>query len=123
MEKGKYNKEIDNMLGKLVDEETASKIINNMFPEPIKGYKKGNVLTYGELKTLPEKSIIHILYYDEDNELRENDFKKLIKFDDKEYGTTDGYSFPNIELLKDDDLIENIDNSGWTYTIREAIKK
>lgn len=112
-------KEIKNMLGNILDPETADSIFNNMFPEPITGYKKGKIYTFGELKNLPDDTIVHIYYTDEDGELRADDFLELGKFDEDEY-YAGAFPFP-VKGLTNDTLMENLNNSDWTFTIREAI--
>ena len=109
------------MLGSVVGEDLGKQIFEANFPEPIINYKAGKVLTFRELKELPEGTIIHINYVDEDNELREDGFQKLSKCSDEEY-SGGGFPIPMDEHENDDELIEGRDNCDWTFTIREAIK-
>lgn len=116
----KYKKEIKSMLNNIVGEDLAKNIFESTFPEPIKNYKAGKILTFKELKELPKGSVIHIYYLDEDGELREDGFQKLSKDSEDEW-SAGAYPFP-VEGLQDDDELKDCDNSGWTFTIREAIK-
>jgi len=87
----------------------------------LNGYKKGKVLTVGELKSLPENSVIHLYYIDDDNNLRKNDFVTFCGYDgNDELCTTDGFTMP-VDGCKEDELIEDFDNCGWTFTVCEAI--
>jgi hypothetical protein len=115
----KMKKEIKNMLTNVVGEELGQKIFDANFPEPLDGYMPGRVLKLKELKTLPENTVIYVKYLDEDGNERENGFLRLSKHDDEEY-SADGFSFP-IKDLKDEDLLENCDNCGWSFTVREAV--
>ena len=100
----------------------ASEIMKNMSPEPIAGYKKGKILTVGELKKLPANTIIHLWYEDEDGQLRNDDFVKLDGYKDGDDEVfAGGWSMP-IEGCSDNELVECLDNSGWEFTVREAIK-
>lgn len=112
--------EIKSMLNNIVGEDLAKNIFEANFPEPIRNYKPGKILTFKQLKALPEGTIIHIYYLDEDGNLREDGFQKLHKGSGDEWGAG-AFPFP-IEDLKDEDLLEDCDNSGWTFTIREATK-
>lgn len=115
-----YKKEIKNMLGKILPEETAEQIFEANFPKPIKGYKPGKILNFKELKELSEGSIIHIYYLDDDGEVSEDGFHPLNKHSEEEWSAGSVHPFP-INKLKDDTLIQNIDNCDWSFTIREAI--
>jgi cobyric acid synthase len=119
---GNYKKEIKSMLNKIVGEDLGEKIFEANFPEPIKNYKAGNILTFKQIKELPEGTIIHINYFDEDDNEREDGFQKLSKDEECEEYSAGAFPFPTNEHDDDNDLIENADNSGWTFTIREAIK-
>jgi hypothetical protein len=113
--------EIKKMLNNIVGEDLAKKIFEANFPEPIINYASGDILTFKEIKELPEGTVIYLHYVDEDGNTRTRDFHKLTKHSIDEYSTSDGFSFP-IDEYNDDDLIEKCDNSGWTFTIRKAIK-
>jgi len=117
----KLKKEIKSMLGNIVGEELGKEIFEANFPEPIINYKPGNILTFKQLKELQEDTIIHILYYDEDDNLREDGFQELSKYSDEEF-SAGAFPFPMDDHDDDNELIEKRDNSGWTFTIREAIK-
>lgn len=96
-------------------------ILYNMSQKSMEVYKKGKVLTVGELKLLPENSIIHLWYQDEDNNLRNNDFVSFYGYTgDDELFTNDGYPMP-LNGHEDDELIENFDNCGWKFTVCEAL--
>jgi hypothetical protein len=113
--------ESKSILSGIIGEAEASTIIGNMFPPKIKGYTKGKILTVGELKKLPKGSILHIWYIDEDRHLREDDFLIFDGFEDDDFEpTANGFSMP-IDNLTDDDLLDHIDNCGWTFTVSEAI--
>lgn len=71
--------EIKSMLNNIVGEDLAKNIFEANFPEPIRNYKPGKILTFKQLKALPEGTIIHIYYLDEDGNLREDGFQKLHK--------------------------------------------
>lgn len=116
----KLLEESQSMLQNIVGADEAASIMENMFPKPISGYKKGNLLTVGQLKNLPENSIIHLWYKDDDGSIRENGFKKILSYEDECSITTDGYSMP-LENHSDDELIERFDNSGWKFTVCEAV--
>ena len=119
----KILKKTESLLKNIVSEDIADAILSNMFLEPIKGYKKGKVLTVGELKSLPKNSVIHLWYKDECNHLRNNDFVVFCGYDGSdELCTTDGFTMP-IEGHSDEELIKNFDNSDWTFTVCEAILK
>lgn len=108
------------MLGNIVGEELGKEIFEANFPEPIINYKPGNILTFKQLKELPEDTIIHILYYDEDDNLREDGFQKLSKDEAGDEWSAGAFPFP-IKNIKEDELIDRCDNSGWTFTIRMAV--
>lgn len=112
-------KAINNMLTDIVGEDLGQKIFEANFPDEITGYKPGKVLTLGELRLIPVGTIIHIYYTDEDGELRENGFQKLSK-DSEEEWSAGAFPFP-IDELTDDQELKDCDNSGWTFTIREAL--
>lgn len=116
-----YKKEIKSMLNNIVGDELSQQIFEANFPEPIVNYKPGNILSFKQIKDLPEKTIIHIYYLDEDGELREDGFQELYKSSADEF-SAGAFPFPMNEHKDDNELIENRDNSGWTFTIREAIK-
>ena len=82
----------------------------------------GEKITTYYLKKLPKDSFIHLWYIDNDGRFRYDDF---IKFDGY-YGyhelSATGFALPT-EGHSDDELIENFDNCGWTFTVRETIKK
>lgn len=81
----------------------------------------GKILTWSELKALPEGSVIHIKYLDEDGEVSEDDFHYLGKDEEmREWNAGGSFPFP-VDELKDEDPIENIDNCGHAFTIRAAI--
>lgn len=83
--------------------------------------KKGNILTVGQLKLMPKNSIIHLLYIDNDGQLRNNGFVKFSGYDgNDELCTICGFTMP-INGLKDNDLLENINNSGWRFTVSGII--
>lgn len=115
-----YKNEIKNMLGKILPEEKANDIFEANFPKPIKGYKPGKILSFKELKELPEGSIIHIYYLNEDGEVSEDGFHPLNKHSEEEWCAGGAHPFP-VDKLQDDTLIKNIDNCDWLFTIREAI--
>lgn len=85
-------------------------------------YIRGKVLTLGELKQIPNEGVIHIYYVDEDDNLRANEFKYLYKDKDNKEFSAEDYPFP-VKKLSDDSLLDNVYNSGWHFTIREAILK
>lgn len=109
------------MLGNIVGEELGQEIFEANFPEPIVNYKPGSILSFKQVKELPEKTIIHIFYLDEDGELREDGFQKLYKHSESEF-SAGAFSFPMDEHKSDDELIDRCDNCGWEFTVREAIK-
>lgn len=113
---------ISGMLGNIVGEEKGREIFEaNFGPNPHDSFMPGKILTWSELKALPEGTIIHILYKDEDGEVSEDDFHPLGKDEDMEEWNAGGsFPFP-VDELKDEDRIENIDNCGHAFTIREAI--
>jgi len=116
---GKYKKEIKSMLGNIVGEDLAKDIFEANFPEPIEGYLPGSILTLAELRALPDGTVIHIHYIDEDGNEREDGFQKLSKYSDDEW-SAGAFPFP-IDEIKEDELIDRCDNSGWTFTIRMAV--
>jgi hypothetical protein len=120
----KILKESKNMLDGIVGEETSNDILNNMFPPPIKGYKKGNILKVKELKALPKNTIIHLLYEEGNGCLRNNGFVKFCGDvnTSTELRTADGFSMP-MEGHSEDELIKDFDNCGWYFTVSEAIKE
>lgn len=117
----KLKKEIKKSLTNLVGEDLGKKIFEANFPKPIINYRSGKILTFKELKELPDDTVIHIYYTDEDDNVREDGFQKLSK-EDKDEFCGGGFTIPMTKHESDDDLIENAENSGWHFTIREAIK-
>lgn len=109
------------MLGNIVGEELGQKIFEANFPEPIVNYKPGDILSFKQIKELPEKTIVHIFYLDEDGELREDGFQELYKSSEDEF-SAGAFPFPMDEHKDDSELIEKRDNCGWKFTIREAIR-
>lgn len=86
-------------------------------PKGLDCYMPGEILTFAQLKAL----LIHIHYLDEDGHERTRDFEYLDKNgDDDEEWCAGDYPFPITEL-DDEDRLERIDNSGWTFTIRGAV--
>lgn len=112
-------KAIKGMLNNIVGEELGEKIFEANFPKPIEGYMPGEILTLAELRVLPEDTVIHIHYLDEDGEEREDGFQKLSKDSETEW-SAGAFPFP-IDELKEEDELRKCDNGGWTFTIREAI--
>jgi|SRR6185369_4541417 len=94
----------------------------NFNQKELKGYSAGKILTFGELKKLKDGTVIHLKYNDEDGSLREKGFHKLNKQSKDEWCAGNEYPFP-ISKLKNNQLLENCDNCGWTFTIREATLK
>lgn len=117
----KLKKEIKKSLTKIVGEDLGNKIFEANFPKPIINYKSGKILTFKELKELPEDTVIHIYYTDEDGNERENGFQKLSKYDEEEF-SAGAFPFPMNKHESDDELIKDAENSGWNFTIREAIR-
>ena len=116
---------VEDEINKLQRQIQGLKVMMMLKPNPnIKGYKKGNILTLKKLKALKEGTVIHLHYIDEDENVRTNGFHKLTKNSPDEYGTEDGFPIP-LEKgnLEDDDILKDCDNSGWTFTIREAVGK
>ena len=110
--------EIKNMLGNVLGEELGDEIFDANFPDPIEGYLPGDVLTFKQLKEMPEGTIVHILYT-EDDDVRTDDFYPLHKGSDDEWGAGP-CPFP-IDELEDDTLIRKIDNCDHFFTIRAAV--
>ena len=118
----KLKKEIKKSLTKIVGEDLGNKIFEANFPKPIVNYKSGKILTFKEIRELPEGTVIHIYYTDEDDHLRENGFQKLHKDKSGEEFSAGAFPFPMNKHESDDELIKDAENSGWHFTIREAIK-
>jgi hypothetical protein len=114
----KLQKEIQDLTDKM-------KIKMELRPNPnIKGYKKGNVVTVKKLRSMKEGTVIHLHYLDEDGTERTNGFHKLTKDSPDEYGTEDGFPIPlEKNGMEEDDILKDCDNSGWTFTVREAVGK
>lgn len=112
---------ISGMLNNIVGEEKGQEIfMANFGPNPHDSFMPGKILTFAELKALPEGTVIHILYKDEDGEVSEDDFHPLGKDDEmQEWNAGGSFPFP-VDELKDEDLIQDIDNCGHSFTIREA---
>lgn len=79
----------------------------------------GEVLTLAQLRALPDKAVVYMRYEDEDGHVRMDDFGLLNK-DESEWWDVDDYPFP-ICGLSEDSALENIENSGWLYTIKSAV--
>jgi hypothetical protein len=122
--KDKLLDEIRTNLNGLVGEEKSDEILSNMFfsESSEEDYVKGRVLTVGELKSLPEGSVIHLWYIDEDRHLRSDDFLTLLGVNCDDMCTDCGFYIP-LGGHSDDELVERFDNCGWTFTVREAIEK
>lgn len=97
-----------------------SKVIHTF--DAMKGYKKGELLTVGELKALPVGSVIHLWYEKPVNEIRCNQFVTIDEFDGINPSAGYGYSMP-IDGHEDSEPIDMFDNCGWTFTVHKAIKK
>lgn len=118
----KYLKDIKDNLKKILSEETAQRIFDtNFHPKDITGYVPGEIYTLAELKKEKEGTIVHVVYYDEEGEVSLDDFHPLEKDKDDEEYCVDAYPMP-IDHVKDEQLLENIDNDGHSYTVRKAIK-
>jgi len=57
--------EINKMLNNIVGEDLAKKIFEANFPEPIINYASGDILTFKEIKELPEGTVIYLHYVDD----------------------------------------------------------
>jgi len=80
-------------------------------------YSKGDIMTVGELKALKTGDYIHLEYYNDEGNRVCNSFKKLNIINNH----IDAEAFPiPIERYSDDVLIQNLDNSGYTFTVRYA---
>tara|TARA_R110000772_G_scaffold95789_1_gene194134 strand:- start:6769 stop:7125 length:357 start_codon:yes stop_codon:yes gene_type:complete len=114
--------EINKMLGNLMSEEDANEVMSNMFPDPLNGYEKGDVLTVGELKALPQGTVIHLWYEHSDGSLRNDDFVTFAGYDgiDDEL-CADAFPMP-VHNLTDDTPMKYLDNCGWTFTVCGANK-
>lgn len=120
MREDTYLTEITRLLPNSVTEQESIEILNTMISVPISNYTKGKILTVGEIKKLPNETIIHIWYEDEHGVLREDGFDRLYEYDgNDEMITYGGYTIP-LEHHKNSELIENFDNCGWTFTVRET---
>jgi len=117
-------KDVKTLLNKVVGKDLAQEIFTANFNySPPKDYVKGEVMTVKEFKSLLHGAVFHLLYYDEDGQLRENGFQELLKQKDLNNMTTkDGYSMP-LDGHKPSEKIEKFDNSGWTFTVRFAVPK
>jgi hypothetical protein len=114
--------EIKKMLNSVVGEKKQKEILSNMFPKPITNYKKGKLLTVGELKKLPSNSVIFLWYVDEHEVLRKNGFESIHEYDGSdEICTIGGYAIP-INGHVDNELISYFDNCGWTFSVYQAIE-
>lgn len=83
-------------------------------------YTKGDIMTVAEAKALRAKDIIHLFYRDEDGGVRNNDFSVISSIDEDGVCTSEGFWFP-LRNLSDDELLSNVDNSGWTFTVRKVV--
>ena len=111
----KYFNEIKNNLNSILDENTASNLLNAMFPKRLTDYGVGEILTIGELKKMPKGSVIYLWY---DGEIG---FVVLDHYSGgNEIATQCGYPMP-IGKYSDDTLIEMLDNLDCYFTVREAI--
>lgn len=115
---------VSNSLKSLLGDQLGTEVFDaNFNHKKLKGYVKGEIMTLKELKALPNRSVIHLKYTDEDGGLRENGFQILEKDDSEDWTTEEGYSIPLNNIKNQSVKIQDIDNSGWTFTIRHAIKK
>lgn len=80
-------------------------------------YNKGDIMTVGELKALKTGDYIHLEYYNDEGSRVCNSFKKLNIING--YIDAEAYPIP-IERYSDDTPIQNLDNSGYTFTVRYA---
>ena len=117
--------QIAEMLTNVLGEDAAKEVFNNnILSHSLTGYKKGKILTFGELKMLPNGTILNIVYKDEYSN-KSSTFDKLYKGEPGEESTKEwcvggSYPFP-IDELKDDTLIKDIPNCDEFFTIYEAI--
>ena len=127
--KNKYLDSISSILGDLVSPETAADIMNDLTYKPsfYKFYKKGNIMTAGESRKLEKGKLVHILYHDEDGNLRCDEIDELVfvnqEKDEIEISTKHGFSVSVKNEDPDDLLLENRERSGWNWTLSNVEKK
>lgn len=84
--------------------------------------KIGKILTWRELRALPNNSSIYVYYLDEDGEVMTDAIVEFEREGNNYF--LKGYShFDECDESQLDDPIQNYDNGGWSLTIREVIKK
>ena len=115
------------MFAEMFNTEQASGLLDNMFPEVPQGYKKGEIMTVGELKNLPDGSVIHLYYWEEDEDEEEyvsyNDFTVFERRDGNpaHFCTKANMPIP-VEEYEDEEKIENLENCDTYFTICKAEK-
>lgn len=119
-------KEIKEDLKQLFSNEIVKEVFNqNILSHSLIGYKKGKMLTFGELKELPEDTILNVVYKDENYQITSSIFDRFDKCDydismGSEYWSIGSYPIP-LENLVDEQIIENIRNCNDYFTVYEAI--
>jgi hypothetical protein len=96
---------------------------NLTYKPNFKDYKKGEIMTVSEAKLLREGDLIHLKYYNDEGRLTFNDIDAVLFNENNEVCTKGGYPFPLKSYWKDSMLLENADNSGYTFTVSKTIKK
>jgi hypothetical protein len=126
-DKDKYLNDIENTLSKLVTPDQMKSIMSSFNRKEPKDYIKGDIMTVEEFFNLKKDDVIHHKVYDDDGHLRSDEFD-IVEFpadasNHYEISTVGCFPFevdPNEEPTKE---LKNMDNSGWTWTMRKAIKK
>ena len=122
--KDKILNDINNILNNIVTPEQANSIMNNLTYKPnFKDYKKGEVMTVGEAKQLKEGDLIHLKYYNDEGRLTFNNIDAILDNCGDEICTKGMYPFPIKDYWEDSMLLEDADNSGYTFTVSKVIKK
>jgi len=92
-------------------------------------YKKGNILTFGEFLNKKNGDIIHLDYSNEEGLTEECGFFEVERDEEDKtrfFFHQKGIMITHLDVetyYKMTDLVDNAYNGGWTYTIRESIKK
>lgn len=127
-----YIKKLNQISESIFDDETSKKIANSFDKSKLinpKDFVKGKPITKKKLLGLNIEDVCFVKFWDDDGELRGNEFKYLDTIDEDEIvffvdfiGSIFSASF-ELSNLNDDTILENIyEDCGWRFSIYEAKK-
>lgn len=109
---------LDKTFGKKISKELYNPKLKS--PKETFGYARGEIYTSSEFLALKDGDMVHLEYL-EDGEICEDDFGKLsTNSGDTEEWNINGWPIP-IDDLKEDRLVENIDNGDHVFTVRKVV--